>query len=244
MSATPPPSRTTASGCATSRARATTTRTRSTATPPSTALWSRCTRRWAAATACAPPASRSSRPPLKNKFVGILALGVFSLLIGFVFSCKKEKDPCEGITCQNGGSCNEGTCSCPANTTGTNCENCKTGYEGSGCSTVSRDKVIGNYWSTNGGCNNGATNSYTAKISAIGSTDQIAIYNLSGYGSNIYVTGSITGNNITIPSQSVSGATYSGTGVYNASTKKITFNYSISTGSGAITCTSTIYAKQ
>lgn len=33
-----------------------------------------------------------------------------------------NKDRCEGVTCQNGGACNDGTCNCPAGYTGTYCE--------------------------------------------------------------------------------------------------------------------------
>ena len=33
------------------------------------------------------------------------------------------KDPCSGVNCLNGGSCNSGSCICPAGYNGTNCEN-------------------------------------------------------------------------------------------------------------------------
>jgi hypothetical protein len=36
-------------------------------------------------------------------------------------SCKK--DPCKGVTCQNGGACNNGSCSCPTGYSGTYCQN-------------------------------------------------------------------------------------------------------------------------
>ncbi|HRI01987.1 MAG TPA: calcium-binding EGF-like domain-containing protein [Saprospiraceae bacterium] len=38
----------------------------------------------------------------------------------FIFSCKK--DPCEGISCLNGGACNDGTCVCPDGYSGQFCE--------------------------------------------------------------------------------------------------------------------------
>ncbi len=96
----------------------------------------------------------------------------FMSLLGILFlmsSCELEDpDPCEGVTCQNGGTCLEGTCDCPIGFSGTNCETedvcltgnlvcanggscvdgtceCVVGYEGMDCSTLSRDKYIGTY---------------------------------------------------------------------------------------------------
>ena len=34
----------------------------------------------------------------------------------------EEMDPCESVECLNGGTCTDGTCSCPTGFTGTNCE--------------------------------------------------------------------------------------------------------------------------
>lgn len=47
------------------------------------------------------------------------------LILAFsVFSCEKEsdKDPCEGVSCYNGGTCVDGACDCPPDFTGPNCE--------------------------------------------------------------------------------------------------------------------------
>ncbi|HKK87687.1 MAG TPA: hypothetical protein VJ917_02475, partial [Saprospiraceae bacterium] len=41
-----------------------------------------------------------------------------------VFSCSDdsdEVDPCENISCLNGGTCEDGTCDCPEGFSGTNC---------------------------------------------------------------------------------------------------------------------------
>ncbi len=52
---------------------------------------------------------------------------VFTLLAllsfaGIIYtSCKK--DPCKGVSCQNGGTCSGGTCICPDGYVGSNCEN-------------------------------------------------------------------------------------------------------------------------
>ncbi len=52
----------------------------------------------------------------------ILILGMFL----FFAACEDEEtnqpDPCAAITCQNGGTCNNGTCACPSGFSGTNCE--------------------------------------------------------------------------------------------------------------------------
>ena len=53
-----------------------------------------------------------------------IALTAFFTLAIFVLvsylSC--TKDPCSGVTCQNGGTCNSGNCSCPSGFTGSRCE--------------------------------------------------------------------------------------------------------------------------
>ena len=54
-----------------------------------------------------------------------------------------EKDPCNNVTCYNGGSCGNGVCHCP------------TGYENTGC----QDKAVTRYIGSYGGyirCNDGA----------------------------------------------------------------------------------------
>ena len=71
----------------------------------------------------------------KNKLfiTAFLALICF-LSIGY-FSCEKTGNPayCDGILCQNGGSCLKGQCMCPA------------GFEDSACSKAIVTKYLG-YW--------------------------------------------------------------------------------------------------
>ena len=51
-----------------------------------------------------------------------LLLTVCGLTFVLISSCKKEtKDPCEGITCLNGGTCANGSCNCPQGYSGSNC---------------------------------------------------------------------------------------------------------------------------
>ena len=49
----------------------------------------------------------------------IVTLSAFATII--YTSCKK--DPCSGVTCQNGGSCDNGSCTCLSGYSGTYCQN-------------------------------------------------------------------------------------------------------------------------
>ncbi|MEM7382615.1 MAG: hypothetical protein AAF361_15700 [Bacteroidota bacterium] len=76
---------------------------------------------------------------------------LFMLLGTVTYFSSCEKDPCEDVVCQNGGTCDEGTCACVD------------GYEGTDCSTLSADKFVGTY-SVSGTCEGIAYN-YTVSIS-------------------------------------------------------------------------------
>jgi len=56
---------------------------------------------------------------MKKSLIGSAFVTVLLLFIG---SC--SNDPCKGVTCQNGGTCQSGSCNCPA------------GYSGSSCQTI------------------------------------------------------------------------------------------------------------
>lgn len=62
-----------------------------------------------------------------KKLTQVLAM---SLTLFFLFSACSKKDPCEGVTCQNGGICTDGTCQCPS------------GFEGQFCETASLPKAV------------------------------------------------------------------------------------------------------
>ncbi len=53
----------------------------------------------------------------------LVTIGFCSTLI-YTSSCKKST--CSGVVCQNGGSCNNGSCTCPSGYSGTNCQTATT----------------------------------------------------------------------------------------------------------------------
>jgi hypothetical protein len=77
-----------------------------------------------------------------KKIIAISAL-IFSVL--FLCTCRQdpkmpEPNPCAGITCENGGICNDGKCNCPA------------GFSGEHCETYYTEILAGKYTSTNFNC--------------------------------------------------------------------------------------------
>jgi len=89
----------------------------------------------------------------------LLKLLVLSFL--FIYACT---DPCDDVVCQNGGTCDEGTCLCPDGYSGVNCEIfdpcfdvncqnggncidgnciCERGYIGESCELETRATFIG-----------------------------------------------------------------------------------------------------
>ncbi|MBC7554602.1 MAG: calcium-binding EGF-like domain-containing protein [Taibaiella sp.] len=143
----------------------------------------------------------------------LVTVGSFSTIV--YTSC--TKDACKGVTCQNGGTCDGGTCTCP------------TGYEGTNCQTESRTKII-KIWSASDVQVSPvvALPTYTSSISAGTATAAVKISNFSGLFTND-VNGTLSGNTITVGTQTPDADTFSvsGSGTYDATSKKITWNYTI-----------------
>lgn len=119
--------------------------------------------------------------------------GVATLLLAMFFttnfsSCSTDK--CEGVTCQNGGTCESGDCNCTA------------GYEGANCQTKVNAKFEGSY---NGIDDCNPTVTTTIDIAASNSAPaEIIIDVLDEQGQIEYeVIGDIYGSSIDIPNQSV-----------------------------------------
>lgn len=69
--------------------------------------------------------------PFKAIVISSLATVAAFCTVVYTSSCNQDK--CKTIACANGGVCNDGACTCPS------------GYEGSNCEKVARDKFIGNW---------------------------------------------------------------------------------------------------
>lgn len=148
-------------------------------------------------------------------FAAIMTIGAFSAVT--YTSC--NKDECKGVECANGGTCINGTCSCP------------TGYEGALCDVLSRDKFIGTYTGSET-CDAG-TDNYTITISANSDKIKLTLTNL--YNDNYTATCTMTGTNSFSFSGTQSGVTFTGTG--SLATTQLTVNYSLSDGVLTNACT-------
>ena len=65
--------------------------------------------------------------------VSLLTTVVFSAFVAVLLYTSCERNPCDNVTCFNGGSCNSGICRCPI------------GWEGTQCETKSTARYIGVY---------------------------------------------------------------------------------------------------
>src|SRR5438128_7153513 len=137
----------------------------------------------------------------KISMIGISFLGMIAVATVMFFNACSS-DPCKDVTCLNGGVCDNGSC------------NCAVGYEGSDCSTISRDKFIKTWNSANNSCINASSGQLT--VTAGSGVLEMSLSNfghlICGAGT-VIVTATITGaNTFEIASQSVCGTTYSGSG--------------------------------
>jgi hypothetical protein len=131
-----------------------------------------------------------------------------------------SKDACKGVTCQNGGTCSGGNCTCT------------TGYEGTNCETLSRDKFVGTYTGSEI-CSIG-TDNYTIALTASSNNLQLTYTNLYNQGFTATCNMAATDSFTFAGSDAVSGATYSGSG--RLVTNTITVHYSIVNGTTSNSC--------
>lgn len=152
-----------------------------------------------------------------------LTIGAFSVVT--YTSC--SKDNCKDVVCKNGGTCNSTDGSCT----------CKTGYEGTDCGTLSRDKFVGS-WSGVDNCSN-PTSTVTVTLTVATSTNDIQalVTNPGGFGGTITITGTMTSANVlSFTSQTVgAGITLTGTMTWNSS-NSMTFAYNATDATGTQTC--------
>ncbi len=153
----------------------------------------------------------------------LLTIGAFSAIT--YTAC--NKDACSGVTCQNGGTCASGTCTC------------STGYEGDRCQTISRDK-FDKSWSaseTSSGTGGTASLAYTATIAANTNSTDVTKVVIGGIANGLFTsatTANVTATSITIPSQQPDNDGYviAGSGTY--ANGQITWNYTVTNPNNAV----------
>ncbi len=149
----------------------------------------------------------------------ILSVGAFSAI--FYSSCSKTTtDPCSGVTCQNGGACSSGNCTC------------KTGIGGKVCDSVYRTMYANNY--KGDGHDNGTPvqnhTNYVLSFTAATDTNYVNM-NIKGTFSDGFIhfiapivlsNLTATGASFTITPTTYAGWNYSGTGTVNVTTATLT----------------------
>jgi hypothetical protein len=144
-----------------------------------------------------------------KKFKTIILTATVAALAAFS-SC--TKDPCETVTCQNGGATkkvNTDSCGC----------NCTFGYTGASCENVDLTKLVGSYSMTQTGSASGA-HTFTIGV-ANPSTGTVSI---SGFWNNTFinsVVATVSGSKLTIARQAPDAD-----GFYVVGTADVSFNSS------------------
>ena len=151
-------------------------------------------------------------------------------LVGALTLTLTSCDECKDVTCENGGTCSEGTCECADDFYGDACEvecvngtyadgtcGCDAGYEGEACTVLSREDMIGSYTGSDACSASGASSDYTSTVAASSSSEDGVL--LTGLWAGFFIntiTGTVDGDVITIANQEPDsdGYTIEGTGTY------------------------------
>ena len=164
------------------------------------------------------------------KLIKQIAFGAMLTISAFcavIYSSSCNKDKCKDVTCQNGGTCSGGTCTCLV------------GYEGTNCETKSRDKFIKTWTASDLQSGTSAPLAYSATIVAGTGTDVTQVIIGNSFSDNFYVIGPITAtvldSTITITSLHPDANKYSVTGTGYISGGKISWTYTIKNDSTSAT---------
>lgn len=147
-------------------------------------------------------------------FSALLAVGAFTMVT--YTAC--TKDECKDVVCSNGGTCVTGTCNCP------------TGYEGTTCQTITRDKFLGTY-NGNETCTIGS-DQYSVTFTTNSDNLKMTFSNI--YNDDYTALCTITSGNSFSFSNTQDGATFTGTGSINGNT--LTVDYTIVDNAISNTC--------
>jgi hypothetical protein len=160
------------------------------------------------------------------KKINLLMIALVGALTLTLTSC----DECKDVTCENGGTCSEGTCECADDFFGDACEvecvngtyadgtcGCDAGYEGEACTVLSRADMIGSYTGNDACSSTGASSDYSSTIAASGASDDGVL--VTGLWAGFFIntiTGTVDGDVITIADQEPDSDGYriEGTGTY------------------------------
>jgi len=143
-------------------------------------------------------------PAKKILLLSLSSFAAFFLLL--VTSC--NRDQCKTVVCAYNGVCNGGACIC------------QSGYEGSNCETITRNKYLGD-WSVfeKGSTSNAAQ--YFVSIVATDNVSQVAIVNFNNY-FTVPILANVTGDTLVIFNQHADGKIVFGTG-YIYSNANVTY---------------------
>jgi hypothetical protein len=145
------------------------------------------------------------KTPLKSIVLSVFA--TISILGSFMYvSCNRDK--CKTIVCANDGVCNQGACICPS------------GYGGTNCETVLRNKFLGNWQVFEKGSVTNAAQ-YAISITEGPNITDLRIQNFYNYFTvnvDAYV-GGVNGDTLYIPNQQLQGKVIFGVGnIYTTTT--------------------------
>ena len=117
----------------------------------------------------------------------------FAVVLLLLSACKE--DPCENVTCLNGGTCLDGLGTCA----------CQPGYEGDSCEIYTFQLFLGSFEANYGGCVD-TPPEHRVEIEQEGGEDRLRITGLGDYAcptGSLTVVADVTGNTLSIPSQNV-----------------------------------------